>query len=50
MGLSFGWTPDTFWSATPAEIASLVHAAAGDVPDTLASSDLAKLMEAFPDG
>ncbi len=50
MGLSFGWSPDTFWAATPAEIAALVRAATGDGPPGLASDDLAQLMEAFPDG
>jgi len=46
-GLLFGWPPDTFWAATPAELAALVGAAAGEVP---APVDLAALMEAFPDG
>ncbi len=50
MGLSFGWTPDIFWNATPAEIAALVLAAQGDAPAGLAATDLAQLMEAFPDG
>jgi hypothetical protein len=46
-GILFGWTPDIFWSATPAELAALVNAAAGERP---APVDLAALMEAFPDG
>jgi uncharacterized phage protein (TIGR02216 family) len=46
-GILFGWTPDTFWAATPADLAALVAAAAGDTP---APVDLAALMEAFPDG
>ena len=50
MGLSFAWSPDTFWNATPAEIVALVRAAQGDAPVGLAASDLAQLMEAFPDG
>jgi uncharacterized phage protein (TIGR02216 family) len=50
MGLTLGWTPDIFWAATPAEIAALVQAAAGDAPEALGSRDLARLMEAFPDG
>ena len=43
----FGWSPDTFWNATPAELAALVGAAAGNQP---APVDLAGLMEMFPDG
>jgi hypothetical protein len=39
-----------FWAATPAEVAALVRAAIGDVPATLGTGDLARLMEAFPDG
>lgn len=49
-GLLFGWPPDTFWSATPAELAALANAATGDradPPDTIA---LGRLMEMFPDG
>ena len=46
-GMLFGWSPETFWSATPAELAALVGAAAGDRP---APVDLAGLMEMFPDG
>jgi len=46
-GLMFGWSPDTFWAATPAELAALVAAAAGERP---APVDLAGLMEMFPDG
>jgi uncharacterized phage protein (TIGR02216 family) len=50
-GLWFGWSPDTFWQATPAELAGLANAAGGDAgtapPD---AGTLARLMEAFPDG
>lgn len=50
-GLWFGWSPDAFWRATPAELGALVKAASGDVgtapPD---AGTLARLMEAFPDG
>ena len=50
MGLAFAWTPDTFWTATPAEIAALVRAVAGDAPAAFGTAELAQLMEAFPDG
>jgi uncharacterized phage protein (TIGR02216 family) len=49
-GLAFGWSPDTFWNATPAELAALVQAALGDEPVPLASAEIARLREAFPDG
>lgn len=47
-GLLFGWTPDVFWAATPAELAALVQAASGGV-DVAAPVDLTALMERFPD-
>jgi uncharacterized phage protein (TIGR02216 family) len=44
--LRFGWTPDVFWNATPAEVRSMcVEAQAG-----MDRGALARLMEAFPDG
>ncbi|MHA3840544.1 phage tail assembly chaperone [Sphingomonas aestuarii] len=51
-GLAFGWTPEVFWRATPAELGALVEAACGegervDPPDR---GLVARLMEAFPDG
>jgi len=53
-GVVFGWTPDVFWAATPAELVALVQALSGagggeDVapPD---AATLARMMEAFPDG
>ena len=49
-GLHFGWTPDIFWSATPAELDALVTALAPDAGTAVDSGDLARLMEAFPDG
>ncbi|WP_294293483.1 phage tail assembly chaperone [uncultured Sphingomonas sp.] len=44
-----GWAPDTFWSATPAEVAALFVDPAAAVP-TMTSADLTTLMEAHPDG
>lgn len=50
-GALFGWTPEVFWAATPAELAAIVGALRGDVgaapPD---AHDIARLMEIFPDG
>lgn len=49
-GLMFGWAPDAFWAATPAELGALVRALRGDGPVALGRGDVARLMEAFPDG
>lgn len=51
-GVAFGWSPDAFWRATPAELAVLVRAATGDdaalaPPDAMT---ITRLREAFPDG
>lgn len=51
-GVAFGWTPDIFWRATPAELIALAQAAAGEdggvaPPD---GGTIARMMEAFPDG
>lgn len=50
-GVLFGWTPDVFWNATPAELEGLVRALCGDgdvaPPD---AATIARMMEAFPDG
>jgi hypothetical protein len=42
-GVLFGWTPATFWNATPAELAALVRAAAGEDVAPLASDEIARL-------
>lgn len=53
-GLAFGWTPELFWGATPAELGALVRALRGDAGGNAGAGagagDLARLMEAFPDG
>ncbi len=49
-GVAFGWSPDAFWAATPAELGALVRALAGDEGPVADAGDLARLMEAFPDG
>lgn len=43
-GVLFGWRPDEFWNATPAELAALLEALGGE------RVDVARLMEMFPDG
>ena len=52
-GWGFGWGADAFWRATPAELAAVVRAAAGDAAPgdapPLGASDLAALIERFPD-
>lgn len=49
-GLLFGWLPDEFWSATPAELDAVLRAAAGEAVEPLQKTDIARLMEMFPDG
>lgn len=47
-----GWTPDTFWAATPAELAAILSALtpAHDATAHATPAQLAHLMEQFPDG
>lgn len=49
-GVLFGWRPEEFWRATPAELAALL-AAVTDVPGNgaPAGAELARLQEMFPD-
>jgi hypothetical protein len=44
-----GWRPDEFWQATPAELATIVRALAGDGGGAASGADLARLKEMFPD-
>ena len=50
-GAYLGWAPEQFWRATPAELAAVVAALAGESgaapPD---AAVIARLREAFPDG
>jgi len=48
-GALLGWGPDEFWKATPAELATVLAAMAPEEASA-SSSDLARLMEMFPDG
>ncbi len=41
-GVAFGWLPETFWNATPAELAALVAALRGDEPGPLDQDVLAR--------
>lgn len=44
-----GWRPDEFWRATPAELAAVLRALAGEEAAGASRGDLARLMEMFPD-
>lgn len=51
-GVAFGWSPDRFWRATPAELMALVQVLSG--ADAQAAppdrGTIAAMMEIFPDG
>lgn len=49
-GLMFGWAPDLFWNATPAELSALVGALRGEEAPPLGAGEAARLKELFPDG
>lgn len=49
-GALLGWRPDEFWRATPAELAAVLGAYAGDDEAPASPGDLARLKEMFPDG
>ncbi|WP_375288247.1 phage tail assembly chaperone [Sphingomonas sp.] len=49
-GVAFGWSPDAFWRATPAELGALVRAIAGEDVAPPDAAAIARLKEAFPDG
>lgn len=49
-GLAFGWTPETFWNATPAELGALARTLAGESAVPPNASEIASLKELFPDG
>lgn len=48
-GVLFGWRPDEFWRATPAELATLLEALGGEAPPVFERDELARLKEMFPD-
>ncbi len=43
--LLIGWTPDTFWAATPEELASIVTAAAPPPADGIDRTTITAMME-----
>lgn len=49
-GLAFGWTPEIFWNATPAELGALVCALTGESRAPPNRTEIARLKELFPDG
>jgi uncharacterized phage protein (TIGR02216 family) len=49
-GALLGWRPDEFWRATPAELGAVLEAMLGPQAVPASRSDLARLMERFPDG
>ncbi len=49
-GAMFGWRPDEFWRATPAELATLVQACAPEAAAPPDAATIAAMQEAFPDG
>jgi len=49
-GAVLGWSPAAFWTATPAEVAAVVGALAGETAAPPDPATIARLREAFPDG
>jgi hypothetical protein len=49
-GALLGWRPDEFWRATPAELAAVMRALAGDQLGGIDSNDLKRLCEELGDG
>lgn len=48
-GALLGWRPDEFWRATPAELAAVLAALAGEAPEGVTRGELERLMVIFPD-
>ena len=48
MARAFGWRPEEFWAATPADLAAVLGREPG--ADGVDRAELAAMMEAFPDG
>lgn len=49
-GAVLGWRADSFWQATPAELAAVLNALNPEGEAGLSAGDLRQLMEQFPDG
>ena len=48
-GAVLGWRPEEFWRATPAELAAVLTALAGDEAEPAGKADLERLLEMYPD-
>lgn len=48
-GALLGWPPETFWTATPAELAAVLNALTPQ-SEMAGADDLARLKEMYPDG
>jgi hypothetical protein len=48
--LLIGWTPDTFWAATPEELAVIVTAAAPPAADSMDRKTITAMMERDANG
>ena len=48
LAATLGWSPEVFWASTPADLRAALGIDALAAP--AAAADLARLMEAFPDG
>jgi uncharacterized phage protein (TIGR02216 family) len=48
-GVLLGWSPGSFWRATPAELRAALEALAGPRLPALARDEMRALMERFPD-
>lgn len=48
-GALLGWRPEEFWRATPAELTTVLAAMAGETEPPASRSELARLMEMYPD-
>ena len=49
-GALLGWRPHEFWSATPAELATILTALAPDTANPADRDLITTLQEQFPDG
>lgn len=51
MARAFGWRPDAFWTATPADVAAVLGPwCEADAAAGIDRAGLAAMMEQFPDG
>lgn len=48
-GVLLGWSPDSFWRATPAELRAALEALAGPREQPLGRGEMDALKERFPD-